>query len=110
MMTPGSNIACDTTFQTGGIIFSLPEIKYWDENKSRLDMLVNNFQCLNPGLKVKALFTYFPVSNTEIEVARISDLLGLESNPILTDYHILIMNPKTIVNRLREEIYWISCT
>lgn len=83
--------------------------QYWIDNKKRLDKLVQSFHSLNSALKVPFLFTYFPEeSNTEIVVPEIPTLLGLQSNPLVSDYYVLIMNPNTIIKRLREEIRWIS--
>ncbi|KAI8091527.1 hypothetical protein BDF21DRAFT_409606 [Thamnidium elegans] len=119
LSTPDTQVACDHAFQTGAIIFSLPEskndktpiesLKYWSNNKKRLDKLVQDLHQYNPGLKVPILFTYFPDSSlTESTIEKIPKFLGLETNQLVSDYHVLVMNPLTISKRINEEVNWLS--
>ncbi|GAA5814801.1 hypothetical protein MFLAVUS_008303 [Mucor flavus] len=119
LTTPDTQVACDHAYQTGAIIFSLPEsktdkspiesLKYWSDNKKRLDKLTQNLRQFNPGLKVPVLFTYFPDSSlTESTIEKIPKYLGLETNHLVSDYHVLVMNPLTISKRIDEEVNWLS--
>ncbi|KAI9271180.1 SAC3/GANP/Nin1/mts3/eIF-3 p25 family-domain-containing protein [Helicostylum pulchrum] len=119
LITPDTKIACDHSYQTGAVIFSLPEskndkspiesLKYWSDNKKRLDRLVQSLHQYNPGLKVPVLFTYFPDSSlTESTIEKIPKYLGLETNHLISDYHVLVMNPLTISKRINEEVNWLS--
>lgn len=39
---------------------------------------------------------------------QLPDFLGLEQNQVVHSYHILIMNPTTINERLDEELTWLA--
>ncbi|KAG2236387.1 hypothetical protein INT48_008369 [Thamnidium elegans] len=115
LTTPNTQVVCDHAYQTGAIIFSLPEsnynkthiesMNYWSDNKKRLDKLVRDLHQHNPGLKVRILFTYFPDSSlTSSTIEKIPNFLELESNSLISDYHVLIMNPLTISKRIKEEL------
>lgn len=48
-------------------------LKYWSDNKKRLDRLVQSLHQYNPGLKVPVLFTYFPDSSlTESTIEKVT--------------------------------------
>ncbi|KAG2229504.1 hypothetical protein INT48_002410 [Thamnidium elegans] len=119
LIIPETQVCCNHVYQTGAIIFSLPEsnydktpiesLKYWSDNKKRLEKLVQDLHQYNPSLKVPVLFTYFPdSSSTQSTIEKIPNFLGLETNPLIIDYHILIMNPQTISKRIKEEVNWLS--
>ncbi|KAG2237965.1 hypothetical protein INT48_002526, partial [Thamnidium elegans] len=75
----------------------------WSDNKKRLDKLVWGLHKYNPGLKVPVLFTYFPdSSSTESTIDKIPKYLGLETNQLIIDYHVLVMSPLTISKQINE--------
>ncbi|KAI8137919.1 SAC3/GANP/Nin1/mts3/eIF-3 p25 family-domain-containing protein [Fennellomyces sp. T-0311] len=108
--------------QMGGLIFSLSETRvpgtddcnnanYWMIEKRRLNELTKKLMEYNPHVRVPAVFTYWPQTESlKQAVEMIPDLLELDTNPMLLDYHIVIMNPYTITTRLHEELRWLAVT
>ncbi|KAG2206544.1 hypothetical protein INT47_008561 [Mucor saturninus] len=120
MNTPEKEISCRSADETGAVIFSLPEsdvnktvaesAQYWEQTRNRLDKLSHTMLEYNPGMQIPFLFTYFPGTDsiTAEILKKIPVLLNLQSNRLVSDYHILIMNPQTIGTRIVEEVNWLS--
>lgn len=119
MITLETPISCQLANETGAVIFSLPESKaeknkaetalYWENNRMRFNSLIEGVEKYNPGIKVPFLFTYFPdSSSTESTLKKIPELLNLASCRVVSDYHILVMNPLTIAKRIVQEVNWLS--
>lgn len=100
---------------------------YWEECKHRVDDLTKKiYRYYNKRLPIP--FTYFEDNSdtmesltkaspfsfivkqwiTNITSIQIPLILDLEQNPIIKDYHFLIMKNKTITARIIEEVKWLA--
>ncbi|KAI8975135.1 SAC3/GANP/Nin1/mts3/eIF-3 p25 family-domain-containing protein [Mycotypha africana] len=116
MMTPVTELYEIQALHTKAIIFSLPEHEshkkscseiedYWTINRIQLKALLDKLDQYHPGVKLPIVFTFFP-DNTPIE--QIPYLLDLNNSDKISDWHILLMNPLTIPQRICEEVNWLA--
>ncbi|ORZ06839.1 hypothetical protein BCR42DRAFT_426537 [Absidia repens] len=106
--------------EIGAVIFSLSELRHrdsddldatdhWNEEKKRLQGFAASLKRYNPQLKAPFLFTYWPNTKSLKEtIMKIPKLLDLAGADVISDFHILVMNPATINERLDQEIHWLS--
>ncbi|KAI8388507.1 SAC3/GANP/Nin1/mts3/eIF-3 p25 family-domain-containing protein [Radiomyces spectabilis] len=106
--------------ETGAIVFSLSDLrhsqlddsvnfKYWAKEKERLDRLAQKLRSYSSAFQVPFLITYWQHTETlQHTMTQIPALLGLDTNPVISDYQLLVMNPNTIHERLPEELTWLA--
>ncbi|KAG2237486.1 hypothetical protein INT48_005519 [Thamnidium elegans] len=92
LTSPNTQVDLDHAYQTGAIIFSLPDSKYdktpiesskyWSDNKKRLDKLVWDLHRYNPGLKVLFYLHAFRILLRQNLLLIRFQFLGLETNTI----------------------------
>ncbi|KAJ8660784.1 hypothetical protein O0I10_003427 [Lichtheimia ornata] len=118
---PTSPIYSQVVDDTSSIIFGLSEMRhssegddiddviYWRKEKQRLDRFCQQLKAENPAFHAPFLFTYWPRTKAlQSAIEMLPDFLGLEQNQVVHSYHILIMNPTTIPERLDEELTWLA--
>ncbi|CAO3624859.1 unnamed protein product [Cunninghamella blakesleeana] len=105
--------------ELGAVIFSISDLRigvcddliatdYWLHERQRLEMFADELKKFNPNIQIPFLFTYFPYTESLNEViTKIPEFLNIRNIGIISDFHILIMRPTTIQQRLDQEVEWL---
>lgn len=78
--------------------FDIHSALYWEENKQRLEKLIENLTYFNPGMQVPFLFTYFPdSSSTESTLEKVKQICLTRTNPLAKSNKISLLLDTTII-------------